>query len=148
MEEPAVTPCPRNSELLDGAGVVSRTEETVGGAVVEEEGMVQEEEHPESQGRAHMPSRERERQVQEGIIKPELSETGWRAHMPSRERVRRVLEEMEWHEGGRGKTLTSCAAEEADDAESVKVCLREAYRREANTWQTGGTLTSTIWGRV
>ena len=70
------------SELLDVVGGTGGAEETAGGDLGEEEDDEQ-----------------------------ELPSHGWRAHKASRERVKRVLEEMEWHEGGRGKPLTSCRVE-------------------------------------
>ena len=56
--------------------------------------------------------------------------------------------EMEWHEGGRGKTSVQCDWNKADDAESVKCCMRNAFSAERHAWDIGMPLTSMVWNRV
>ena len=72
----------------------------------------------------------------------------WLSSKAGRERMKLVMQEMEWHEGGRGKPASKVCWEEADDAESVKCGLRRAYLAERGVWGEMSTELSKVWYRV
>ena len=72
----------------------------------------------------------------------------WYKSNSSRERIKRVMNEMEWHEGQRGKEAESVEWDKADDAETVKKGLRYAYLQEKEMWGKISAPRSRVWERV
>ena len=73
---------------------------------------------------------------------------GWYKSNASRERIKRVMNEMEWHEGRRGKKAEAVEWDKADDAETVKKGLRYAYLQEEEMWGKMSAPQSRVWERV